>query len=371
LKFKLDKLEHLHKFQLFNKIEKLKLATRENKTVSSESLIFHTIDNKLYIYISNGISSAYSYICEVEDDFRSFAVDASSFTNALSNFPSNEIQFSILFDENQLVFGNKKTRVSLKTSNVESENINFHDLFLLENNTFLDLDVNNLLNAIKYSSFSCAPDYDEYPYTSIMFFIKDNIFNTQSSDKHRISMFGQKYDGDSSFLISKAQAELMKEFISKTSSKYTVHKGKFYILWENGGFSCAIENNTHQSVYNTFNQFFDNSELITSFEINKNDILKSLRFISSISSNHNFFMKSSGSQLIFSSSNNEKGAVIDKIQLSEEIVEFEASYLVNHFIKVLDIINKEDTTLSFYDYNGYTICIVEDLDFKHLMFPME
>ena len=370
MKFKLNKLEHLHKFQLFNKIEKLKLSTRENKTISSESLIFHAIDNKLYIFISNGISSAYSYLCDVEDDVKSFAVDASSFTNAVANFPSNEIQFSILFDVNQLVFGNKKTRVSLKTSLVDTE-LDFKDLFLLDNDIFEDLNETNLLNAIKYSSFSCAPDYDEYPYTSIMFFMKNNNFNTQSSDKHRISMYGDQYNGDNSFLMSKAQAELLREFIPKTTSKYAVHKGKFYILWENGGFSCSIENNSYQSVYNTFNQFFDNSEHITGFEINKNDIVKSLRFISSISNNHNFFMKGSGTQLTFMSSNNDKGAVVDKIQLQEEIIDFEASYLVSHFIKVLDLISKDDIVLSFYNYNGYIICILEDSNFKHLMFPME
>jgi DNA polymerase III sliding clamp (beta) subunit (PCNA family) len=74
---------------------------------------------------------------------------------------------------------------------------------------------------------------------------------------------------------------------------------------------------------------------------------------------------------VISSSSNDKGAVADKITLKEEIDFLDVSYLVNHFIKVLEIINQDEVTLDFYDYNGYTICIVQDDNFKHIMFPME
>jgi len=55
---------------------------------------------------------------------------------------------------------------------------------------FYKLDVDKFNELIKYTSFSCAPDYDEFPYSSIMIFGEENNFSGQSSDKHRISLYG-------------------------------------------------------------------------------------------------------------------------------------------------------------------------------------
>ena len=82
-------------------------------------------------------------------------------------------------------------------------------------------------------------------------------------------------------------------------------------------------------------------------------------------------MKSNGSELVISSSSNDKGAVADKIALEEEISDIEVSYLTNHFIKVFELLQDDILELSFFDYNGYTICTVENTYFKHIMFPME
>ena len=85
MKFKLKKSEHLEKFQLFNKIDKLKLSTRENKSINGDSLIFHASDNKLYIYLNTGISAAYTFLCDFEDEFIDFAIDCNVFTNGWKN----------------------------------------------------------------------------------------------------------------------------------------------------------------------------------------------------------------------------------------------------------------------------------------------
>jgi DNA polymerase III sliding clamp (beta) subunit (PCNA family) len=75
--------------------------------------------------------------------------------------------------------------------------------------------------------------------------------------------------------------------------------------------------------------------------------------------------------LIISSSRDDKGAVADKILLDKEIEDLDVSYLINHFIKVLELVSMDQINLVFKDYNGYTICVLEDTDFNHIMFPME
>ena len=373
MKFKLKKSDHLNKVQLVNKIDKLKLTTHENRAINADSLVFYNYNDKLYIYSSNNISSALIELCDSPDDLVDFGIDSQLFSNAFGNFPTDEVQFAFLQEENQLVFGNKKTRVALKTSLATKMNERISTEFYFDKNLeFKELNTLDFLSAFRYTSFSCAPDIEEYPYTSIMFFISNEKFNSQSSDKHRISIYGSKYSGENSFLISKIQAELLVNFISKEDKyQYCIFKNKFVLKWNDNYFVTSLENNTYQSVYNTFGKFFEDSNFITQIKTDKHEIIKSIKFISSISSSHTFNLKNSGEYLVISSSSNDKGAVADKITLKEEIDFLDVSYLVNHFIKVLEIINKDEVTLDFYDYNGYTICIVQDDNFKHIMFPME
>jgi len=106
LKFKLNKAEHLVCFALLNKIEKSKLSMRENKA-SSSSLIFHSIDGKLYIQSENNFCCSKFLLKNVtptEDG--TFGLDISSFYNALNIFPTEEIQFIYNVEDNLLIFGN-------------------------------------------------------------------------------------------------------------------------------------------------------------------------------------------------------------------------------------------------------------------------
>lgn len=373
MKFKLNKTEHLSKVQLLNKISKNKITLNENKAIASDSLVFYCLDNKIYVYSSNSISSSMLYLCDFQDEFYNFGVESNLFNNAFSNFPADEIQFVFANEENQLVFGNKKTRVALSTLQANNFDEILNSIFFLsEDIKFKKLDVENLINLIKFSAFSCAPDFDEHPYSSIMFFLKDGEFNSQSSDKHRISIFGSRFSNEQSYLIAKNQAELLLNFLNKDEAyTYCIFKNKLIIKWQNNIFVTSLENNSYQSVYNSFNKFFDESKHVTSFTIDKNQVIKSLRFISNITSSHTFNLRTNGNELIISSSRDDKGAVADKILLDEAVDSIDVSYLINHFIKALEIVNLEQITLAFNDYNGYTICVLHDMHFNHIMFPME
>ena len=373
MKFKLKKSEHLSKFQLVNKIDKLKLSIHENKSINGDSLVFCSIEDKLFLHTSNGISSALIYLCETPEDFIDFGIDSQLFTNAFGNFPTDEVQFAFLVEENQLVFGNKKTRVALKTSLASKMNDKISSEYYFDKDLeFTDLNTTEFLSAFKFTTFSCAPDIEEYPYTSIMFFINNDKFSAQSSDKHRLSLYGAKYTGETSYLISKIQAELLVNFINKEDQyQYCIYKNKFILKWCDNFFVTSLESNTYQSVFNSFIKVLEESKDITHFVIDKNEIIKSVKFISSISNSHKFNLKSNKDQLVISSSSNEKGAVADKITLSEEIESLDVCYLVSHFVKVLELIQHDEITLAFNDYNGYTICIIKDNLFNHIMFPME
>jgi hypothetical protein len=110
-----------------------------------------------------------------------------------------------------------------------------------------------------------------------MFFLADSKFNAQSSDKHRISVYGKKYENEQSFLLSKNQAELSLNFVD-SNSKFSIHKNKL-IICNNGNYFCTnLEVNSYQSVHNGFKRFFD-SKYITTIDLSKSDFLKETRLV--------------------------------------------------------------------------------------------
>jgi DNA polymerase III sliding clamp (beta) subunit (PCNA family) len=152
---------------------------------------------------------------------------------------------------------------------------------------------------------------------------------------------------------------------------YCISKNKIIIKWDDNIFVTSLESNAYQSVFNSFKKFFLDSKFISSAVIDKNEMTKTIKFISGISGSHIFHIKTDGTEMTISSSSNDKGAVADKITLDEEMKPFEVSFLVSHFIKVFEILSHDNIKLSFHDYNGYTICIVQEQSFNHIMFPME
>ena len=161
-----------------SKLDKMKISMNENKTTGTDSLLFYVKDDFLNIYLSNGQSSVNFGMNISVDENKCFAVDANLFYNAFSNFPTDEVQFAYLEDDHSLVFGNKKTRVSLRTSLVSNINdLLFNSFDIPSETSFNKLNYSNFSDAIKLTSFSCAPDIDEYPYTSILMFVEKNEFN--------------------------------------------------------------------------------------------------------------------------------------------------------------------------------------------------
>jgi DNA polymerase III sliding clamp (beta) subunit (PCNA family) len=350
----------------------MKITIGENKTTNSDSLVFYSKDGNLNIFLDNGFSSINLLLGIEVEDFNSFAVDAGLFYNAFSNFPSDEVQFAYIEEDHSIIFGNKKTRVSLKSSVVSNLDFLLSKSFDLGDDIqFTPLNQNEFVDAFKLTSFSCANDVDEHPYTSIMFFIEDDKFNCYSSDKHRISLYGNTYTDQKSYLIAKNSADLLLNTINKNESyDYFISKNRFYLRWSNHTFSTLLENNIYQNVFSYFNNFLEQSkfELKTTFV--KDDFIQSVKYIGNISSSHSITMSFTDGQLILSGSSSDKGAIVDKIEISENSSTFDVSYLSSHLIKAIETFPGSDIVFSIYNYNDFYIMVFEAEFYKHIIFPM-
>jgi len=365
LKFKLNKAEHLVCFALLNKIEKSKLSMRENKT-SSSSLIFHSVDGELYIQSENNFCCSKFLLKNViptEDG--TFGLDISSFFNAVNNFPTEEIQFIYNVEDNLLIFGNKKTRVSLATAPIDNFKVDFSS-----NLEPLDITIDDFVHSIKMTSFSCAPDFDEHPYTSILWFIEDGKINTQSSDKHRISVFGKKYELQPSYLISKTISDIVLYYVEKVSGVvFSLYNSKLYLSWDGGELFCNLEKNTFEKIFSNFNQFFSN-HFFLSLELEKDALIKSVKFVSNIANSHMISLGLDINKLVISGNSNEKNAVVDTIDI-ENYELFSVSYVSSHLIRVLDLFDNKKIKLNFIKHNDFILLMLEAENFKHILFPMD
>jgi DNA polymerase III sliding clamp (beta) subunit (PCNA family) len=348
-----------------NKIEKSKLSMRENKAASS-SLIFHSIDGKLYIQSENNFCSSKFLLKNVQPtEDGTFGLDITTFFNALNNFPTEEIQFIYNLEENLLIFGNKKTRVSLASVPVDNFVLSFSD-----NLEPLDVTVDDFVHSIKMTSFSCAPDFDEHPYTSILWFIEDGKINAQSSDKHRISVFGKKYELQQSYLISKNISDVILYYIEKIPGiVFSLYNSKIYLTWDGGELSCNLEKNTYEKIFSNFNQFFSDQFFLT-LELQKDALVKSVKFVSSIANSHMISLTLDVNKLVISANSNEKNAVVDTIEVENYEV-LSVSYVSSHLIRVLDLLDSKKLKLNFIKHNDFILLMLEAENFKHILFPMD
>jgi DNA polymerase III sliding clamp (beta) subunit (PCNA family) len=294
-----------------------------------------------------------------------FGLDISSFYNAVNNFPTEEIQFIYNAEENMLIFGNKKTRVSLASAPVDNFTVDFSS-----NLEPLDITVDDFVHSIKMTSFSCAPDFDEHPYTSILWFIEDGKINTQSSDKHRISVFGKKYELQPSYLISKTISDIVLYYVEKVSAVvFSLHNSKLYLSWDGGELFCNLEKNTFEKIFSNFNQFFSDSFFL-SLALEKDALVKSVKFVSSIANSHMISLNLDADKLVISGNSNEKNAVVDTIEIENNEL-FSVSYVSSHLIRALDLLDNKKIKLNFIKHNDFILLMLEAENFKHILFPMD
>lgn len=350
-------------------IDKSSLISKENKKIASDSLLFYCKDDKLSILSSNNYMAA-NFTLDIDIDyFDPFAVDLNIFCNAFHNFPTDDVNFVIDSKSNSVVFGNKKTRVIVKTSSVDKlDDI----LYQFESqNDFNSLDKSNFIDCIKYTSFSCCSSIDEFPYSSILIYLDDQYFSSISSDKHRISKYGMNFEDQKSFLLNKNTADILINLIKDIDNlEYCIYKDKIILNCKFGRIRVNLDNNSNQVIFKRLIDFYISKSDECKVKINKFVLLKSLKFISSVSDQDRIELIVLDNNLVICTPSSEKGMVADKIPINEHNRNVESSYLLSHIMKALDLLDQEFITLSFSKFNNFELLNIIDNNFDHLIFPM-
>jgi hypothetical protein len=75
-------------------------------------------------------------------------------------------------------------------------------------------------------------------------------------------------------------------------------------------------------------------------------------------------------KLVISATSNEKNAVVDTIEIENYEV-LSVSYVSNHLIKVLELLDNKKLKLNFLKHNDFILLMLESENFKHILFPMD
>ena len=179
MKFKISKSSVSSLFSFLNKLEKLRLVQKDNK---SDNLIFYGSDSQLLVFLDNGLSSCFFKLDVEVTNPTSFSTDISTFYNSLTAFPTDDIQFAYIVESNSLIFGNKKSRVNVFTNTVEDVEKLFKSTFEYPMCDFYKLDVDKFNELIKYTealSKSCTNNNHESLWPKMeckrgIFFVSNN-----------------------------------------------------------------------------------------------------------------------------------------------------------------------------------------------------
>ena len=378
MKFVLNKSQYGKVFNFLKYIEKFNLQYKENKNVDSNSLIFSVKENKLFVVLNTGVVFAiYDLNVEIESSL-AFAVDINLFCNAFNNFPFDEINFAYLEENNMLVCGNKKTRVSIKTTQIS--NCKLDELDYLNSLSYQSYDYGNFVNCIKLGSISCSLDIEDYPYSSLMIFLNNSEFNCYSSDKHKIAIYGNEYDNQKSYLLSKSSADIMLSYLKDTQKVLACFDNNTLVFKSEYSFlKVSLDLNNHSKLFQKFDDFFKKSEKLISTKIEKSALQKSVKFVSSIYNSDFINFKFENNNLIISTNKNDKSnssdkvftneLAADKITLIDDVQTCESTYVSSHILKYLDIENDNLVTIEILNYNEFKLMLFKSFNSNYLVFP--
>lgn len=359
MKFKLNKSQHLIYFNLLNKFDKTKLNLKDNNAKTSDNLIFYTHNNKLNVFVDTIFSKSNWEMLDIDDEV-CFSIDASLFYNAFHNFPFDEIQCVYMEEKNSLIFGNKKTRVALSATQCQKPQVEIYS-------DVKPFNKKEYLRAISHTSFSCASETDLFPYNSINISFDDEI-NAQSSDKHRISFYGD-VDFNNSYVISKTSADISTLFLNALGdAEYQISQEKLILKWSDIYLSLSLNSRSDAKEFLNLKSFLD-SEIMNETLVDKSVLTQSIKFVSSIVNTPDLDLHFLGEKLSISGTNNEKNAVIDTVDLLMPTNDISVKYLSSHLLRALDIIHDKEISITLHNYNGFTLMALKSDKFSHIIFP--
>lgn len=302
----------------------------------------------------------------VDDEFEPFSCEANLLSDFVSIYPGSTLNMVYSPDNAVVHLGDKTTKCVV----LANDGSDFISLNFLPKPTNFTIKSKLLWQALNHTAFSASKDS---MINAVSLSFSSNYLTAYSFDDRRISRYKVKVGNEEAdyetFFIPKETADILIGLLEDVDIEFQAGQRHILVNWNQTKLIMSLVQIDKKS-YPNLNGFFEIEDLAT-FKVNKNDFKDTIKLSGLLAKNSFINIQLKGSELIFTSSDKERGTLQNKMTVKSSEGDGIVQVLYKDLNEVIGKIEGEDLEFSLKiiadDKPG--LCISEG-NFKHILLPI-
>ncbi len=302
----------------------------------------------------------------LEEDFESFSCEANLTSDFVSIYPAPILNMVYSPDNSVVHLGDKATKCIV----LANDGSDFISLNFLPKPTNFTIKAKLLWQALNHTAFSASKDS---MINAVSLSFSSDYLTAYSFDDRRISRYKVKVGNEEAdyetFFIPKETADILLGLLDDTDIEFQAGQRHMMVSWNQTKLIMSLVQ-IDKKAYPNLNGFFEIDDE-ASFKVNKNDFKETIKLSGLLAKNSFINIQLKGSELIFTSSDKERGTLQNKMNVKSSSGDGIVQVLYKDLNEVISKIDGEDLEFSLKiiadDKPG--LCISEG-NFKHILLPI-
>ncbi len=302
----------------------------------------------------------------LDEEFKSFSCEANLTSDFVNIYPGSTLNIVYSPDNAVVHLGDKATKCVV----LANDGSDFISLNFLPKPTNFTIKAKLLWQALNHTAFSASKDS---MINAVSLSFSSNYLTAYSFDDRRISRYKVKVGNEEAdyetFFIPKETADILIGLLEDSDIEFQAGQRHMMVTWEKTKLIMSLVQ-IDKKAYPNLNGFFEIDDVAT-FKVNKNDFKDTIRLSGLLAKNSFINIQLKGSDLIFTSSDKERGTLQNKMTVKSSSGNGIVQVLYKDLNEVISKIEGEDLEFSLKiiaeDKPG--LCISEG-NFKHILLPI-
>jgi DNA polymerase III sliding clamp (beta) subunit (PCNA family) len=302
----------------------------------------------------------------LDEEFKSFSCEANLTSDFVNIYPGSTLNIVYSPDNAVVHLGDKTTKCVV----LANDGSDFISLNFLPKPTNFTIKAKLLWQALNHTAFSASK---ESMINAVSLSFSSNYLTAYSFDDRRISRYKVKVGNEEAdyetFFIPKETADILIGLLEDSDIEFQAGQRHMMVTWEKTKLIMSLVQ-IDKKAYPNLNGFFEIDDVAT-FKVNKNDFKDTIRLSGLLAKNSFINIQLKGSDLIFTSSDKERGTLQNKMTVKSSSGDGIVQVLYKDLNEVISKIEGEDLEFSLKiiaeDKPG--LCISEG-NFKHILLPI-
>ena len=300
------------------------------------------------------------------EEFESFSCEANLLSDFVNIYPGSTLNIVYSPDNAVVHLGDKTTKCVV----LANDGSDFISLNFLPKPTNFTIKAKLLWQALNHTAFSASKDS---MINAVSLSFSSDYLTAYSFDDRRISRYKVKVGNEEAdyetFFIPKETADILIGLLEDGDLEFQAGHRHMMVTWNQTKLIMSLVQIDKKS-YPNLNGFFEIEDEAT-FKVNKNDFKETIRLSGLLAKNSFINIQLKGSELIFTSSDKERGTLQNKMNVKSSSGDGIVQVLYKDLNEVISKIDGEDLDFSLKiiaeDKPG--LCITEG-NFKHILLPI-